>query len=782
MSTTSSEAACDSPSGSGKDAIAATILVVDDDPDFAGTLEEQISRSGLKVVACGTPEEALARAGDQIPDLFLVALVMPGMDGLDLCRKILGDSRFENVPVLLMTGQVEPEERGSSIVRALEAGVDDYLIKPFGFKEMIARLRAWLRVKRARDELASASGQALSRLLECERRLTVREERLLFLSNMVEQVSDSVIVTGPDFRITYVNPATERLFGYAADELEGKTPEVLNVEPDADDIQAALYEQVSRGAEFTRSCLNRRKDGSTFVCEFKVSAIRDAGGEICGYIGVQRDVTKHQEAERDLRQSEERNRMLLQHAGVSIAYWDAAGRLLMINDVGAELLGGSRDQLQGRTLVDIYGEERGGCYLRRMEQVIAGRQSLDFEDSVELPTGSKWFLSSYSPITRAGGEVDGVQTISHDITLRKRLEEEQEAYARELEEEACRTREYADLLTRSSHPGSALVGQGLRFQEVVEFIRTVAPLDASVLILGESGTGKEVVARTIHAGGRRAGMPFVVLDCATVKGDLLESDLFGHEKGAFTGAHAAKPGLIEVADGGTLFVDEIGEMPPDLQAKLLRVLDRGELRRVGGTAERRVDIRVIAATNRDLAADVRSGRFREDLFFRVNVMRVELPPLRERREDVPLLARHFLRNLRVTPPTPKHLKPEVVRSLQAYDWPGNVRELANVIERAVILSGSREVIRLVDLPSEVREAVEAPAARRQARSLAEAEREAIVQALEATGGNKTLAAKVLGIARITLRKKIQKYGIAEPAADTPSSRPLKNGLLEQESS
>jgi len=296
------------------------------------------------------------------------------------------------------------------------------------------------------------------------------------------------------------------------------------------------------------------------------------------------------------------------------------------------------------------------------------------------------------------------------------------------------------------------VGRGAAYAETLAFIKTSSAVSSPVLILGESGTGKDVLARAIHLNGPRAEKPFVVVDCSTLHGTLLESELFGHERGAFTGAVEAKAGLVEVAEGGTLFVDEIGEMPLELQPKLLRVLERGEYRRVGSSRERRVDMRVIAATNRDLAAEVKRGRFRSDLYFRLKVLTHALKPLRERREDIAILAQHFLENSRVTLAVRKRFREDAQGHLEAYDWPGNVRELANVVERAVILSGDRELILPVHLPSEVRRRVHVASRPGAVRSLAEVEREEVEKALALTGGNKSKAAELLGISRPTLRR------------------------------
>src|SRR6266542_185626 len=290
-----------------------------------------------------------------------------------------------------------------------------------------------------------------------------------------------------------------------------------------------------------------------------------------------------------------------------------------------------------------------------------------------------------------------------------------------------------------------LVGSSPGLQRVVRLIEKVAPTDSTVLVRGASGTGKELVARALHYNSARRQRPLVTINCAALQETLLESELFGHEKGAFTGALAAKQGLIEVAEGGTLFIDEIGEMAIGLQAKLLRVLEDGHFRRVGGTQELSADVRVVAATNKTLKDEIKAGRFREDLFYRLNVVAIELPSLKERREDVKELIEHFL-TTRQLGPVRFRVDPEALEALVRYDWPGNVRELANVLERAQILA-EEHAITPDDLPEGLVEATPVPAGGGDPDHLREVERRHVAAVLQREKGNKVRAASVLGISR-----------------------------------
>ena len=309
-----------------------------------------------------------------------------------------------------------------------------------------------------------------------------------------------------------------------------------------------------------------------------------------------------------------------------------------------------------------------------------------------------------------------------------------------------------------------MIGHSPAIQRLQVFLERVASTTSSVLLLGESGTGKELAAGMVHALSPRASRPFVAINCAAIAESLLESELFGHEKGAFTGAVSQHDGVFARAHTGTLFMDEVGELSPGAQARMLRVLENRTLTRVGGTREITVDVRLVAATHRDLRQLVSEGRFREDLLYRLSVIQTQLPPLRERRDDIPLLAQHFLRTIgeRVSRRV-EQIAPAALEVLCRYRWPGNVRELRNVIERALVL-GDGPVLEQDDLPPELLHAAPLGPARTDAdvvvRPLAELEREAIVAALSATGGNKARAAALLGIDRTTLYRKLKDYSIS----------------------
>ena len=351
---------------------------------------------------------------------------------------------------------------------------------------------------------------------------------------------------------------------------------------------------------------------------------------------------------------------------------------------------------------------------------------------------------AYDYITKPFVNEDLLQSVKNAIRQRE-LFRENRALRRELE------RRYSF---------SEIIGTSEALQSVFRLVEKVAATNTNILVEGESGTGKELIARAIHHHSTRAARPFIAINCGALPETLLESELFGHTKGAFTGATANKPGLLRAAEGGTIFLDEIGEISPAMQVKLLRAVQEHEVLPVGATAPVPFDARIICATNRDLEKEVEGGRFREDLFYRLNVIEIHLPPLRERREDIPLLVRHFItRTAHEQSEAEKAIEPEAMSALINYRWPGNVRELQNAVERAFTLSGER--IDLDSLPPRVREAAGAGVALRDPDglrpTLAEIERRHLLETLASVNQDKARAANILGIDLSTLYRKLKRY-------------------------
>ncbi len=351
--------------------------------------------------------------------------------------------------------------------------------------------------------------------------------------------------------------------------------------------------------------------------------------------------------------------------------------------------------------------------------------------------------------------------------------EELRLFLRRMAEKVRLVEENQFLRERADTEGElhGIVGSSAKIQDVLRMISRLKDTRTPVLITGESGTGKELVARAIHYRGLFANRPFVAVDCGSLVPTLIESELFGYEKGAFTGATKTKQGLFQAANGGTIFLDEIGELPPEMQAKMLRVLQEKEIRPVGSNQKINVDVRVIAATNRDLEAEYRAGTFRKDLYFRLNVVTVQVPALRDRRSDIPMLVHWFLD--RCVPGKPIQVTNSAMKCLLQYEWPGNVRELENSIERAVAL-GDHRTIDVGDLPSAVVSATEGGEATSSMPSavsttdLEDIERATIQRVFEQVKGDKAMAGKMLGISRATLYRKLKRYNIGTRSISSPA--------------
>jgi DNA-binding NtrC family response regulator len=377
------------------------------------------------------------------------------------------------------------------------------------------------------------------------------------------------------------------------------------------------------------------------------------------------------------------------------------------------------------------------------------------------PNTSVMVLTQYGTIetavaaTRLGAR-DYVTKPFHVDELRAKIERLVQTV--ELDHENRVLRE--QLRTRPGFGG--LIGVSAKMQRVYKMLEKVSQHNYPVLILGESGTGKELVARSIHFLGVRQNKPFVPVDCSGLVPTLIESELFGYVKGAFTGAQHSRMGLLETANGGTVFLDEIGDLPVDLQAKLLRALQEREIRPVGATDRVRINVRIIAATNRDLESAIRAGAFRQDLYFRLNVVQVKLPPLRERKSDIPLLVSFFLEKFSDPQRPIRTISEDAMRRLMTYDWPGNVRELENAVERAVAL-GSGPILHIADLPSNLQQgSSDKLLESNELTTLEEMERRFILRALRETNGDKLAAARLLGIGKTTLYRKLKQYGPESP--------------------
>lgn len=480
--------------------------------------------------------------------------------------------------------------------------------------------------------------------------------------------------------------------------------------------------------------------------------------------------------------AEGKYRILIEGMNEGVIVVDNDDVIQYVNDRLCEMFGYLRQELLGKVAYQIFLDEKDHDILKERNRQRVQGLSERYEVEMKRKSGEKiWTLNSAAPISTPNGAVIGSFAIITDITERKLAEEnERRRWQLELENAYLREEVQAELAF------GEVVGKSQALCKVIRQVEMVAPTDASVLIQGESGTGKELIARAIHNRSKRSHKAMVKVNCGAIPKELFESEFFGHIKGAFTGALKDRTGRFELADGGTLFLDEISEIPLELQSKLLRVLQEGQFERVGDERTRQVNVRIIAATNRNLKGEVEAGRFREDLFYRLSVFPIDAPPLRERREDVPLLAEHFIASARRRLNCPKvELRPEHIQQLQGYDWPGNVRELQNVIERAVIVSRCGQLRLDLALPdtSDTSDTDTDLALASKAGFLSEAEvklreRDNIISALKKAnwkvfgpGG----AAELLGVKPTTLAYRIKKMKLKK--TDSSISPTLKPSIL-----
>ena len=560
---------------------------------------------------------------------------------------------------------------------------------------------------------------------------------------LFEQAPDGIFISDPQGRYVDVNSAGARMLGYSREEILQMSIADIIVPDDFARVTPEV-ERLRSDVVLRSEWKFKRKDGSTFEGEVYGKRLPDGRLQ-----GILRDVSDRRRAEEALRQSEARFCVALKCSPITVFTQDCERRYTWIYNA---TLDWARQDVLGKTDTEILGAERAGVMDEAKRRVIDKGIGVRLEIPVVYQNQRHHIEMSLEPLVDSAGAVIGVTGAFVDIAelrdFAERLEEQNDKLLHE--------NHYLQNEIESELGFETIVGHSKSLRSVLRQVRVVAPTTSTVLLLGETGTGKELIARAIHLLSSRRDRSFIRLNCAAVPTGLLESELFGHEKGAFTGAISQKIGRVELADKGTLFLDEVGELPLEVQPKLLRLLQEHEFERLGGTRTLRIDVRIIAATNRDLAKDVATKEFRQDLFYRLNVFPLQVPPLRDRRSDIPLLVGHFVKkhsrrlNKRI-----ESVPKQVMDLLCEWNWPGNVRELENMVERLIILAKDTTLT----MPKAELETLRENS---DSEELPDVEREHIVRALRESNGTLSGpggAAVRLGLKRTTLQSMLKRFNI-----------------------
>jgi two-component system, NtrC family, response regulator HydG len=557
--------------------------------------------------------------------------------------------------------------------------------------------------------------------------------------SIIEEIEDGYAEVDLKGNLTNVNKALCDILGYTREEMIGKSHrKFVNEEQAKRGIQ--VYNQVFKTGRPVKSYVYEayRKDGTKRILDVSISLNRDQAEAPNGFQGIYRDITDLRKAQEEIAAQKSRLEAIFRSVNEGIISVDPEMRIIEINQTAKEICGMAADLKIGRSFVAVdYCDNT--C--RDVFQEVLSKKTSIKEFNIDCRRKDqvlKKLILSSSPLINDQGEHIGAILVIRDITRLRDLEKQ--------------------LIDR--HQYHNIIGKNKKMQEIYCLLDDLANIETTVLISGENGTGKEVIAKALHYSGNRALKPFVTVNCSALAENLLESELFGHVKGSFTGALKDRDGRFKTADKGTIFLDEIGDISSHIQLKLLRVLQEKEFEPVGSSKTIKVDVRLIASTNRDLKALVDKGEFREDLYYRLKVIEINIPPLRERLDDLPLLVDYFCQKF-----NKNFLKEingvdeDVMKALMDYHWPGNIRELEHTLERAFILC-REQTIRLEHLPPEIIKGSKQPNAKPVRKEWDDSKE--LLAMLQKTGWNKSKTARLMGLSRLTIYRKMIKYGLNSP--------------------
>jgi len=652
-----------------------------------------------------------------------------------------------NSPCEFCTNEIILKNRGESYQwEYYNSFVDRHLL-------LTDRIIKWPDGRDVRLEVAvdiTERKQAEKALAESREHLLKEQERL---QTITATLGDGLYVIDKKGRITFANPAAASMLGYTPEELMGRVSHDLfhyhfTGHERTSFEKCPFFQSILKGRAHNSEEIFQRKNGTLFPVKVTSRPMIDHGG-VVGAVTVFNDISERKKAEIRLRESEEKHRSLMEHSLDMIYLHDLEGNFLEVNQAAVARTGYSREELLSMNVFDLHKDQSGRQeILRQWREWRPGQPTM--LETVHMDKEGKGFPVEINTGKVCFSKKEYILALVRDISERKRTEQA-------LKESRDR---YHYLLQSSRKMKSFhnIIGRSRKMQRIYTLLQQVAGVDTTVLITGESGTGKELIVEALHAISHRSKGPLIKVNCLSLAEELLDSELFGHVRGAFTGAYYDKLGRVEAAQGGTLFLDEIGDLTPRIQLKLLRFLQEKTYERVGNSRPRNADVRIVAATNADLAVKVEKGVFRKDLYYRLKVIPVHLPPLRERREDIPLFISHFCKHFAETFDRPvKGVSTRAMRILLDYAWPGNVRELEHVLEHGTLLCPGG-MIEPEHLPYELRSCDTEENFQKSGQKV---DREGLIRALQTARGSRTEAARILGISRRTLYRKLHKHSLID---------------------
>jgi PAS domain S-box-containing protein len=721
------------------------ILIVDAEIPDLRLLSEMLSREGYQVRSANNPQLAIDSALAQPPKLILMDVRMPEMDGFQVCKRLKQDERARDVPIIFISALHQIEDK----IQGFEAGGADFISKPFQKDEVLARVRTHLELRNMQLQLEELVTRRIADVVESEERFRVT----------FEQAAVGIAHVSIEGRFLRLNRKFCDIVGYTQDELLDLSFQDIT-HPDDLDADLTFIQQVTNGGtkNYTTEKRYYHKDGSIVWISLNASMLFGRKGTLRYFVSVIQDISDRKKAEEALRASRDFLEHLTSAVPDAIFSVKTPERTINWANDSFNVIGYEPEEYIGKKTFSFYANPKDYDAVGKLQQhaIRKGKDMIRTEIMVRRKDGRAMPAELTATYYREAGKLSQITAMIRDISDRKQAEAQIKKLQNQLQAESAYLQEEIKLEHNFEH----IIGQSDALNYVLHRVEMVAPQVSTVLILGETGTGKELIARALHRLGSRNKRPLVKVNCAALPGELIESELFGREKGAFTGAATSQIGRFELANNSTLFLDEIGELPLDLQAKLLRVLESGEFERLGNSRTLHSNARIIAATNRDLEAEVRKMRFREDLWYRLKVFPITIPPLRDRIQDIPLLIDHFAqlfsRRMGKGAAALKITKGSM-RALKSYSWPGNVRELKHVVESALI-SLKGKILRF-DLPKT------SNAGSARFKPIDEMERDYILEVLKATKwkiGGKDSASSILALPPSTLRSRMKKNGLKRP--------------------